>query len=331
MSPFTPDRPILSVVTPAFNEESNLPALYAELKGVLDAQDGLTWEWIVVDDHSRDGTFAAMSDIARNDPRVRCLRLSRNSGSHVALTCGLHASRGDSIVVMAADLQDPPSAILELMARWRDGAHIVWAARGMREGVEKGALRFSNLYWWLVRKMVPETTIPETGADFFLVDRQVVEGFRQFDERNISTFMLINWMGFRQETVTYTKRARLHGTSGWTLRKKIQLVLDTLISFSHLPIRAMSVIGATAALCGLLYAIWVGANWMFGRPVEGWSSLMIVTLTIGGLQMLMLGALGEYMWRTFENGRRRPLYLIERSTQGAGGLEAVNGTAGTLR
>ncbi|MDO8607350.1 MAG: glycosyltransferase family 2 protein [Phaeospirillum sp.] len=309
--------PDLSIVTPAFNEEANLPFLYQELRTVLDGL-GLAWEWIVVDDHSRDGTFGVASGLAAADPRVRCLRLSRNSGAHVALTCGLHAAGGACAVVMAADLQDPPDVIGELLARWRAGAKIVWAARAIREGETASTLRFSRLYWRLVRKLIPETTIPDTGADFFLVDRQALDAYGRFDERNISAFMLINWMGFRQDVVTYTKRARLHGQSGWTLSKKVELVVDSLISFSHLPIRMMSVIGFLVALAGLAYAGWVALNALTGTPIQGWSSLMIVVLALGGAQMAMLGLLGEYMWRSYENGRRRPLYMIEAATPSQG-------------
>lgn len=303
----------LSIITPALDEEANLPVLYEDLKAVLDPS-GLAWEWIVVDDHSRDGTFGVISTIATGDRRVSGIRLSRNCGAHVALICGLHAATGAAAVVMAADLQDPPREIPRLLDQWRAGAQIVWAARSTDRGNGDSTPRLSRLYWWFVRRIIPESTIPATGADFFLLDRRAVEALRRFDERNVSTLQLINSMGFRQAVVTYTKRPRLHGRSGWTLAKKIKLTLDTVISFSHLPIRAMSVIGVVTAILGLAYAVWVIVNALFGRPVQGWSSLMVAVLIMGGLQMLMLGVLGEYMWRNSENARRRPLYLIEAVT-----------------
>lgn len=300
----------LSIVTPAFNEAANLPVLYEELKAALDPV-GIAWQWIVVDDHSRDGTLAVVGTIAAADRRVSGIRLSRNCGAHVAVICGLHAATGAAAVVMAADLQDSPEVVAKLMDQWRAGAQIVWAARGPGQDDRDSTSRLSSFYWWLVRKLIPESTIPATGADFFLLDRRAIEALRRFDERNVSTLQLVNAMGFRQAVVTYAKRARLHGRSGWTLAKKIKLVLDTLISFSHWPIRAMSVIGGVTAVIGIAYAVWVIVNALFGHPVEGWSSLMIVVLTMGGLQMLMLGVIGEYMWRNAENARRRPLYLIE--------------------
>ena len=304
----------LSIVTPAFDEEANLPALYEELKTTLDTRR-IVWEWIVVEDHSLDGTFEVVSSIAAADPRVRGIRLSRNCGAHVALICGLYDARGSAAVVMAADLQDPPEVIPELMDQWRAGVQIVWAARSERQSESGTNPGLSRLYWWLMRKMIKESTIPATGADFFLMDRRAIEALRRFDERNVSTLQLINSMGFRQAVVTYAKRARRHGRSGWTMAKKIKLVLDTVVSFSYLPIRAMSVIGAVTALLGIAYAAWVIVNALIGDPpVEGWSSLMVVFLILGGLQMLMLGMLGEYMWRNSENARRRPLYLIEAAT-----------------
>ncbi|MDH7487657.1 MAG: glycosyltransferase family 2 protein [Anaerolineae bacterium] len=301
---------LLTVVTPAYNEAENLPILYERLRAVMQGL-GLDWEWIIVDDHSADDTFAVVAEIARRDPRVRGIRLARNSGSHTAVTCGLHQARGDGAVVMAADLQDPPETLPELVAQWRAGAQVVWAVRARREGEKLSTLAFARLFYLLMRHVVGFRDMAASGADFFLLDRRVVDAFRQFRERNISLIALITWMGFRQATVTYTKQARLHGRSGWSLGKKLKLAVDSVTSFTYLPIRIMSCLGFAVAVGGFLYAGYVIISALTSRPLPGWSSLMAAVLVLGGIQMLMLGVLGEYLWRALDEARGRPRYLIE--------------------
>lgn len=305
--------PLLSVITPAYNEAGNLPLLYERLLQVM-ATMGRGWEWIVVDDHSSDETFAIVADIASHDSRVHAIRFARNLGSHTAITCGLHHATGECAVIMAADLQDPPETVPALLAEWRAGAQVVWAVRARREGAKVSAVAFARLYYLLMRRFVGLNEMPATGADFFLIDRCVMEAFRQFNESNVSIMALITWMGFRQETIIYDKQARLHGRSGWTLEKKLKLVLDSITSFTYLPIRLMSYIGFVVALFGFLYAGVVITNTLAGNPAQGWSWLMVVVLVVGGIQMLMMGVLGEYLWRALDECRRRPRYLIEATT-----------------
>jgi glycosyltransferase involved in cell wall biosynthesis len=304
---------LISVVTPAYNEAENLPVLYARLREVLDSL-GQDWEWIVVDDHSHDATFSVLAELASQDSRVRGIRFARNFGSHRALSCGLHHANGDCAVVMAADLQDPPEVLPELVSKWREDAHVVWALRRQREGEKTSTIAFSRLYYFLMRRFVGIEEMPATGSDFFLLDRRVVDAFDQFNESNISIMALITWMGYRQEVITYDKKARLHGDSGWTLEKKLKLVLDSVTSFSYLPIRLMSLLGLSVALAGFLYAGFVTIHALAGNPMQGWSSLMVVILIIGGIQMLLMGVLGEYLWRALDESRRRPRYLIEATT-----------------
>ena len=306
-------RPLVSVVTPAYNEESNLPVLYNRLSDALGALD-VDWEWIVVDDHSSDRTFASIGNIAGRDQRVHAIRLARNFGSHMATTCGLFASKGHCAVIIAADLQDPPEALGSLVAKWLGGAQVVWAVRHRREGEKATTIGYSRLYYMVMRRIVGLTNMPATGADFFLVDRCVLDAFRHFKESNVSIMALISWMGFRQETVTYDKHARLHGRSGWTLKKKLKLLVDSVTSFTYLPIRLMSYLGFLVAFAGFIYAGIVIANALSGHPVQGWSSLIVVVLVIGGIQMLMMGVLGEYLWRALDESRGRPRYLIEATT-----------------
>ncbi len=306
-------RPLVSVVTPAYNEAENLFLLYDRLRATMDAL-AVDWEWVVVDDHSADATFAVIARLAERDPRVRGLRFARNFGAHTALTCGLHHARGDCVAALAADLQDPPEVIPELLEHWRAGVQVVWAARHRREGEKATTVGFSRLYYWVMRTVVGMKEMPATGADFFLIDRAVVDAFARFNESNASILALLTWMGFRQATISYDKEARLHGRSGWSLKKKLKLVVDSVTSFSYVPIRFMSYLGFGVGFAGFLYAGWVVINFVKGAPIEGWSSLIIVVLLVGGVQMVMMGVLGEYLWRALDESRRRPRYLIEAAT-----------------
>ncbi|HYL78869.1 MAG TPA: glycosyltransferase family 2 protein [Bryobacteraceae bacterium] len=296
---------MLSIVTPAYNEAASLPALYARLTAAL---AGLEWEWIVVDDHSADDTFSRIQAIARNDSKVHGYRLARNCGSHAAIACGLDHARGNAAAVMAADLQDPPEMLPDLLARWKDGAQVVWAAR-------QRAPKTSRVYYLLMRRVPGLDTMPPAGVGLFLIDRAVIEAFRQFREQHTSILALIAWMGFRQATVAGRQEARQHGHSGWTLRKKVALLVDSVTAFTYTPIRLMTYLGFATALLGFLYAGFVIIHAIRGAPMAGWASLMVVVLVIGGIQMLMMVVLGEYLWRALDESRRRPRYLIEDTTE----------------
>src|SRR6266850_4125684 len=304
----------LSVVTPAYNEADNLPLMYRRISAILTPLD-LDWEWIVVDDHSNDHTFRVVADIAMRDVHLRAIRFARNFGSHKAISCGLDHAQGDCAVVLAADLQDPPETIPTLLAKWREGAQVVWAARAGREGEKATTVGLARLYYLLMRRVVGLKEIPSMGADFFLIDRCVIDALRQFNESNASILALITWMGFRQTTIAYDKQARKHGRSGWTLEKKLKLALDSITSFTYLPIRLMSYVGLVVAMLGFLYTVVVIIDALAGQPVQGWASLMVVLLVIGGIQMLMMGVLGEYVWRALDEARQRPRYLIEETTE----------------
>jgi dolichol-phosphate mannosyltransferase len=309
-----PDRrlSLISVVMPAYNEARNLPVMHERLRVALDST-GVDWEWIIIDDSSSDDTFAAGEAITATDRRVRVFRFSRNFGSHAATICGLDHARGDCAVAMAADLQDPPETITALLARWREGAHIVWAVRSQREGESRATLVVSRFYHWIMRKVAGLRDMPATGSDFVLLDRRVIDAICRFREQNASFFALVTWMGFRQTSVLYEKQARLHGLSGWTLRKKIKLLVDSLTSFTYQPVRWMSLMGLIVSILGVVYGIVVVLNAIVGSPPEGWTSLMAVVLFLGGGQMFMLGVLGEYIWRGLDEARSRPRYLIERT------------------
>ena len=294
---------MLSIVTPAFNEASILDALHERLVRFFERAGG-DWEWVIVDDHSRDETFGAIERLSLVDSRVRGLRLARNSGSHVAITCGLHHAQGDAAVVLAADLQDPPETIEPMLAAWRQGAQVVWAARRGRPST------FSALYYGIMRRVVGMTDMPANGADFFLVDRVVLDAFRQFPERNVSVLALITWLGFRQAYIEYDKQPRAAGRSGWTFSRKMRLVVDSVTGFSDLPLRLCSYAGA--ALMVVAFLIGVAAGVLL--PSVGAALLLVLAVMIGltGMQLLALGILGAYVWRALDESRRRPHYLVER-------------------
>lgn len=304
---------MLSIITPAFNEEKNLPEFYELLKNAF-AKLHLQWEWIIVDDGSSDNTFLTgrgialdhSSDSSSLNPSVRIIKLSRNFGSHLAITCGLSKAKGDAAVVLAADLQDPPEVILNMLNKWKEGTEIVWAVR------ETHTTFFSRLYYWIIRHIVGLKELPSTGADFFLIDRKIIDIFLKFSERNNSIFALLSWMGFKQAQIKYVKSKRKAGKSGWTFAKKMKLAIDSVVSYSYAPIRIFSLLGLLTTSASIIYAIILFVIALTGNaPVQGWTTLMIVMLVLSGIQMMMLGVLGEYLWRTLDQSRNRPPYLVE--------------------
>jgi polyisoprenyl-phosphate glycosyltransferase len=303
----------LSILTPAWNEEANLRPLYRRLAGAMEMLD-VEWEWIVVDDHSRDETFAVLTELAATDPRVRGVRLARNSGSHTAIACGLHLADGDAAVMMAADLQDPPETLRLMLDRWRAGAQVVWAVRRHQPG-ERSHAGFAALYYWIMRHPVGMKEMPARGADFFLVDRAVMTAFRQFPERNVSVLALITWLGFRQDLIEYDKQPRTAGRSGWTVAKKTKLVVDSVTSFSDFPIRACSIGGVALMVVGTL--MFLVSLALLPSTRAGLLLVLAAVVGLAGLQLLAIGVVGEYVWRALDEARRRPLYVVEAVTPSA--------------
>jgi len=303
---------MLSIITPAFNEASNLEAMRERLTTVLAGAVGDDWEWLVVDDHSADGTFDIVARLSRLDPRIHGIRLSRNSGSHTAIACGLHHVQGEAAVMLAGDLQDPPELLRSLLERWRAGAQVVWATRRVQPG-EKVHAGFASIYYWIMRRVVGMREMPARGADVFLIDRAVIEAFKRFPERHGSVFALITWLGFTQAFVEYDKQPRASGRSGWTRAKKINLVVDSVTGFSGAPIRACTLLGAGLIAAGILLLAGGLARWL----MTGAGHLTVLLGAVAGLtgvQLVALGLVGEYVWRALEESRRRPAYVIEAAT-----------------
>ncbi len=309
------EAPTISIVTAFFNETENLPLFRERITALLDGMSE-SGEVVLLDDHSSDDSPALARRWAEEDPRVKYVRLSRNSGSHAAFSAGLRYATGDCAVLLAADLQDPPETIPELLDRWRDGSDVVWAVRVGREGEKWSTKALAGAYYWLMRRVaLPD--MPAKGADFLLVDRKVVDAYNEIAEKNTSILGMILWMGFRQSFVPYVKQARHGGESKWTLTKKFKLFIDSLVSFSYAPIRIMSLAGCSLAVVGLAYALVVVVGRLQGWVAtgSGFAALMTVLLVGQGITMMMLGVLGEYVWRTYDESRGRPRYIVEDSVR----------------
>jgi len=293
---------VISLITPAFNEGSNLPMLHERLTSVFRQLD---WEWIIVDDHSRDNTFEVIEGLVAIDPRVRGIRLAYNSGSHLAFTCGLRHASGEVAALMVADLQDPPELLIQMLERWRSGVQVVWAVRRHQPGDGSG----TQLYYWIMRNLVGMNDMPATGADFFLVDRVVIDAFLAAADRHVSIFALMMWLGFRREFIQYDKQPRTRGRSGWTLAKKLKLVVDSIVGFSDFPIWWLTYAGVAALVAALVPAV-VAVVAYSGLNA---ALLLLAALVIGlfGCHLIALAILGHYVWRGLDAARKRPLYSIE--------------------
>ena len=319
-------RPLITVVVPVFNERDNLHRFHQEVSEVMAGLGAYDWEFIFVDDGSRDDSFRVLEELRGGDPRVFAIRFPRNFGSHVAIAAGIDHCHGDAAVIMAADLQDPPTLIREFVARWAEGYAVVW---GARSGRDDGAIRgwAMNRFYALVRRFaIP--TYPKGGTgSFCLIARPAIDAFRQCAERNRLTFGLIAWAGFRETQVEYHRPQRLVGTSSWTTGKMVKAAIDTFVSFSFLPIRLISAIGLAVSALSFLFGFYVLINKLFfGTRVDGWTSVMLAVVVLGGVQLTMVGVLGEYLWRILDEARGRPLYVVERNlglTPAAGAVPAA--------
>lgn len=307
------DLPLLSLVIPVFNEEESLPKLFDRLGALLRHCSETRIEVIFVDDHSKDRTPTLLAEACRENPAYRFLRLSSNRGSHIAISAGLEHTRGRCAVFLAADLQDPPELIPNMLAKWREGYHVVWAVRDERPGISWFEKTMARSFYTLFNRLA-QVSLPPSGSDFALLDRAVLEAVRK--SAGATPFLMgeIAQVGFRQTSIGYVKEERKFGETKWNLRKRLKLFADAFVSFSYFPLRAMSTLGMIASVIGFGYAAFVaGLRLTVGTPIEGWASLMVVVLVLGGFQMIMLGVLGEYLWRTLEQARRRPRYFVEDS------------------
>lgn len=300
----------ISIVIPVYYNQDNLQPLYEDIKKKIIEVIDYDYEIVMVNDGSKDNSYEVMKQLAKMDDHIKIVSLSRNFGSHAAILCGLEKCTGDCAIIKAADLQEPTELVLQMVDRWKQGNNVVLAVREGREE-SKRQTAFANLYYWLVRK-TSLPTMPKGGFDVYLLDRKVIQVLLALDERNSALTGQILWSGFKTDIVYYTRLAREIGTSRWTLRKKIRLVMDTLFSFSTLPITLVETIGTISFIGALIWAVVVLICKLCGViEVSGWTTLFIFNLFSFGVIMLTLGILGEYLWRTFDASRNRPPYIIE--------------------
>ncbi len=305
-------RPVISVVAPVYNEAELLAAFCAEMRRVLE-EIGEPWEIILVNDGSRDGSLAIMREQHALDPRIKTVSFSRNFGGQMAITAGLDRASGDAVVVIDADLQDPPEVVKALLARWREGYQVIYAQRASRAG-ETWFKRFTaSIYYRLIRN-IASVDIPLDTGEFRLLDRKAADALRSVREQHRYLRGLSSWIGFRTIAVPYQRAARTAGETKYTLSKMLRLAVDGITNFSYLPLRLATYFGFAVAglsLVGVLVAILF--RLVMGHELTGQATTLVSVLFLGGIQLICLGILGEYLGRIYDEVKRRPLYIVDEA------------------
>lgn len=303
-----------SIVIPVFNEEESFGALVARLREVMSQLDGQT-EVLLVDDGSSDRSYELMLAANAADQRFKILQLSRNFGHQIAITAGMDAASGQAVIIMDADLQDPPEVILQMAARWQEGFEVVYAVREQREGETLFKRKTATLFYGLQRRLA-EIDQPMDVGDFRLVDRKALNAFLQMRERNRYVRGMFSWVGFRQTAVPYTRESRAAGASKYPLRKMVRLALDGVIGFSTVPLRFALSLGLFMAAASVVYGAVVLVLKLAGvTNTPGYASLLVTITFLSGVQLTVIGMVGQYVARIYDETRARPLYLV-RDTRG---------------
>jgi polyisoprenyl-phosphate glycosyltransferase len=308
MSEETLIQPVYSVIAPVFNEIETLPHFY---RRVIEVMEGVAepFELVLINDGSMDGSFLAMQELHRSDPRVRVINFSRNFGHQIAISAGLDYARGEAVIIIDADLQDPPEVIPELIARWKDGAEVVYAQRSKRRGETRFKLLTAAAFYRLITRMT-SINIPSDTGDFRLLDRRVVDTLVKMREHHRFMRGLSAWVGFRQEAVLYERHERFAGTTKYPLRKMIRFSLDAVTSFSQVPLRLATSFGFILAGISLIGILVAAILRIFTGAISGQASTLILVLLLGGIQLIFLGIIGEYLGRIYDEVRARPLYIV---------------------
>jgi dolichol-phosphate mannosyltransferase len=300
-----------SIVLPVFNEAAVLPVLLRRVGMLMEQLDGAA-EAIFVDDGSSDCTPIVLQSLVRDDLRYRYIGLSRNFGHQVAITAGMDAAAGEAIVVMDADLQDPPEIVLEMIAKWKEGFEVVYARRLSRAGESAFKRATAKVFYKLLGRM-SSVAIPADVGDFRLIDRKVLDALHRMPERDRFVRGMIAWLGFRQTEVTFHRLPRLAGETKYPLLKMVRLAVNAALSFSDAPLRLAIWLGLGVSACAVLYGLYVATLWfMNSHLVEGWSSTIIVISFLCGINMLMTGIMGLYIGRIHAEVKRRPLYVVSQ-------------------
>jgi len=304
--------PQISVVIPLLNEESNIEVLYQELDRVL-TEMRLSYEIIFSDDGSTDHSFEIIKKLNAENPRVKGVSLSRNFGHQIALTAGISHATGETVAMMDADMQHPPVVLKQLYELYLQGYDIVNTRRIYSEEISRFK-RSTSAYFYRFINSMADIKIEPASSDYRLMSRKAVDAFLQFNERDRFMRGLISWMGFKQTAVEYEAPPRFSGTSKYTLRKMLRFALSGITSFSTKPLQLAIYTGLAIFGVGVLYAIYAIISYFWGHTIEGWTSLMVTVLIIGGFQLLSLGVIGEYIGRIFNESKARPIYFIKERT-----------------
>ncbi|MDF2836916.1 MAG: glycosyl transferase family 2 [Paenibacillus sp.] len=301
-----------SVIVPMYNEEEVIDHTYGRLKEVMDSA-GEPYELIFVNDGSRDGTVAKTSLIAGADPNVRLIDFSRNFGHQIAISAGMDYAQGDAIVVIDADLQDPPEVILQMIAKWKEGYEVVYGRRLKRKG-ETLFKKLTALAFYRLLRSMTNVEIPLDTGDFRLIDRKVCDVLRSLKEKNRFVRGLISWIGFRQTSVEYVREERFAGETKYPLKKMIGFALDGITSFSYKPLKIATYLGFFLSLGSFFYLLIILYQRLFtSTTIEGWTTIVGLNLLFNGIILLLLGVIGEYIGRIYDESKNRPLYIVRET------------------
>lgn len=302
--------PALSVVIPCYNEAACLAELHRRVSAAARASAGDSYEIVLVNDGSRDGSWAAMQDLARNDERLVAINLSRNHGHQLALTAGLDLCSGERILIIDADLQDPPELLPQMMAEMdAQGADVVYAVRRARAGETHFKKATAKIFYRLLSRLT-DVEIPLDAGDFRLMSRRALDALLSLPEQARFIRGMVAWVGFRQVPFAYDRAERFSGVTKYPLGKMISFALDAVTGFSTAPLRLASHIGLWLVGASLLLLLYIAIGWLSGTTIQGWTSLMLVVVTLGAVQMFVLGMIGEYLGRLYIEAKRRPLYIV---------------------
>lgn len=318
------DRPRYSIVAPCYNEEGALRELYRRIHDTME-QTGETWELVLINDGSRDRTPEIMRELHAQDVRVKVVDFARNFGHQLAVTAGLDYARGDAVVIIDADLQDPPAVILDMIARWKEGYEVVYAVRTQRKG-ESWFKEFTAKLFYRIIYRITDVNIPLDTGDFRLMDRKVVDAMKQMRERHRFIRGMTSWVGFRQTGVHYVREERFAGETHYPFRKMLKFALDAITGFSYIPLQLATYLGFITAALGALAAVAVILARLFigAAPFYGQATTLVMVLFMGGVQLITLGIIGEYLGRIYDEVKGRPLYVVREVI----GFDSEAGTNG---
>jgi dolichol-phosphate mannosyltransferase len=301
---------LISVVVPVYNESEVIPVFHDRASKALAGMTGFDYEIVYVDDGSQDDSYDKLQGFAADSPHVRVIKFSRNFGHQIAITAGIDHARGDCVAVIDSDLQDPPEVIAEMAEKWREGYDVIYGVRSQREGETAMKLLTASVFYRLLDKIAGIHIPPDVG-DFRLMSRRAVEQLKRLREKDRFVRGLVSWIGFRQTGVTYHRDKRVAGETKYPWRKMIKFAIDGISSFSTMPLRLATWLGYATSLLAFLYLVTVFVQKAVGITVQGWATIMVALLFLGGIQLICLGIIGEYLGRIFTEIKPRPMYVVE--------------------